>query len=116
MLVAGAVVLGFEVLAAGAVLLSELDEAFEGAAFEGAALEGAAFEGAALLGAALEGAIFAGAVFAGAALFTLFAILLAMGASPPQAIPRALKPRTVESAITFFITEFILLSSSKIKF
>jgi hypothetical protein len=36
--------------------------------------------------------------------------------SPPQAMPRALKAKSVESAITFFITELILLSSSKIKF
>lgn len=115
MLAAGAA--GLDVLAAGAAgLVSSFDVAFEGAAFEGAAFEGAAFEGAAFDGAALEGAMFAGAVFAGAALFALFAILLAIGASPPQAIPKALKPRTVESAITFFITELILLSSSKIKF
>lgn len=43
------------------------------------------------------------------------ALALLAGASP-QAIPSALKPKTVESAITFFITELILLSSSKIKF
>ncbi len=71
--------------------------------FEGAAFEGAAFEGAALEGAAFEGAVFAGVVLAGAALFALFAVLLAIGASPPQAIPNAPKARSVEIAIAFFI-------------
>jgi len=47
------------------------------------------------------------------ALLTLAAVL----ASPPQAaIPKALRAKSVESAITFFIIELILLSSSKIKF
>jgi len=47
-------------------------------------------------------------VFAG-----LLAALLA-GAASPQAIPRALRPRTVESTITFFISRSSLLSSSKL--
>jgi hypothetical protein len=42
----------------------------------------------------------------------LLAELLA-GAASPQAIPRALRPRTVESTITFFIRTS-LLSSSKL--
>ena len=42
-----------------------------------------------------------------------FAALLA-GAASPQAIPRALRPRTVESTITFFISRSSLLSSSKL--
>jgi|SRR4029078_12441171 hypothetical protein len=50
----------------------------------------------------------------------LATVLLALAAvlvvSPPQAIPKALKAKSVESAITFFIIELILLSSSKIKF
>ena len=41
---------------------------------------------------------------AGVDVFTLFAGLLALfEAASPHAIPRALKPRTVESKITFFI-------------
>jgi hypothetical protein len=36
----------------------------------------------------------------------VFAALLA-GAASPQAIPRALRPRTVESTITFFILELV---------
>jgi hypothetical protein len=49
-----------------------------------------------------------------AALAALFAALFA-GAASPQAIPRAPIARTAESAITFFITYLILLSSSKIR-
>lgn len=89
--------------------------------FAGAAL---VFAGAALVlaGAAL---VFAGAVFAGAALVLagaalvlagLFAAALLAGAASPQAIPSALRPRTVESTITFFISRTSLLSSSKVKF
>jgi hypothetical protein len=46
------------------------------------------------------------------ALFALAAALLAPAS--PQAIPKALKAKSVESAITFFILKVILLSSSKI--
>jgi len=50
--------------------------------------------------------------------FVFDAILFVLGAvfvSPPQAIPKALKAKSVESAITFFILKVFLLSSSKIK-
>lgn len=73
--------------------LAVFEPAFDGAAFEGAAFDGAAFDGAA----------FEGAAFEGAALFALLAVLFAIGASPPQAIPNAPKARSVESAIIFFI-------------
>lgn len=46
-----------------------------------------------------------------AALLVVFVVLVASG---PQAIPNALKAKSVESAIIFFITELVLLSSSKI--
>ena len=49
----------------------------------------------------------------------LATVLLALAAvlvvSPPQAMPKALKAKSVESAITFFITNSSLLSSSKNK-
>lgn len=51
-----------------------------------------------------------------AGLFTLvFVLLVALlaGAASPQAIPKALRAKTDESAITFFITNSSLLSSSK---
>jgi len=48
------------------------------------------------------------AVFAGLLAAVLFAT------SPPQAIPKALKAKSDESAITFFILKVFLLSSSKI--
>ena len=43
--------------------------------------------------------------------FALLAVLFAV--SPPQAAPRAAKPKRAESAIAFFMKKF-LLSSSKI--
>jgi hypothetical protein len=46
--------------------------------------------------------------------FVLLVALLA-GAASPQAIPKALRAKTDESAITFFITNSSLLSSSKNK-
>jgi len=51
------------------------------------------------------------------ALAVVFAGLLAavlFATSPPQAIPKALKAKSDESAITFFILKVFLLSSSKI--
>jgi len=47
-----------------------------------------------------------------AILLVLAAVLFAV--SPPQAIPKALKAKSDESAIIFFILKVILLSSSKI--
>ncbi|QYO65589.1 hypothetical protein [Leptolyngbya sp. 7M] len=49
-------------------------------------------------------------VFAG-----LLAVLFAGVAASPQASPSALRAKTDESAITFFITNSSLLSSSKIR-
>jgi hypothetical protein len=54
-----------------------------------------------------------------ALLIALPTVLLAFDvlvAVSPQAIPKALNAKSVESAINFFITELILLSSSKINF
>ncbi len=48
------------------------------------------------------------------ALAGLFAAVFVLAASP-QAIPKALRANTDESAITFFITNSSLLSSSKVK-
>jgi hypothetical protein len=58
--------------------------------------------GVVLTGVVLTGAGVAAGVFAGVVLAGLFVLALFAGASP-QAIPKAAKPRTVESAITFFI-------------
>ena len=60
-------------------------------------LTGAGVAGAGVL-AGVAGLLFAGALLA----------------ASPQAMPRALNPRTVESAITFLILFFRLLSFSKI--
>lgn len=56
-----------------------------------------------------------------AVLIALATALLALAAAlfvpaSPQAMPKALNANSVESAIIFFITELVLLSSSKIKF
>jgi hypothetical protein len=88
--------------------------------------------GLALLGPALVAGIelVAGAVLVagielvagagvGVALATLvlagLLVALLAGAASPQAIPKALRAKTDESAITFFITNSSLLSSSKNK-
>lgn len=47
------------------------------------------------------------------ALFAGRLVALFAPVSPPQAIPKALRANTDESAITFFITNSSLLSSSK---
>ncbi|HTK36929.1 MAG TPA: hypothetical protein VL325_00425 [Pyrinomonadaceae bacterium] len=101
-----------------------LDMVFDFIVFDSAALLVAAFTLLPAALTALPAALTAlpAALTAFAAEFTAFeAILLALAAvlvvSPPQAaIPKALKAKSVESAITFFIIELILLSSSKIKF
>lgn len=92
-------VAGFASLAAGLA-----------AVFEAAVL--VAFEAGAVSAA---GMLVAG-VFAGLTAFALLAGLFALlaGASPPQAMPRALRPRTVESAITFFISLLRLLFLLKV--
>jgi len=91
---AGAAVLaGFIALAAGAALAGLLAE------FAGALAAGALAAGTFATGA---GVVAAGVLTVTAfALFALFAGALV--AASPQAIPRALNPRTVESTITFFI-------------
>jgi hypothetical protein len=70
--------------------------------------------------AALAATLAAVFIALAAAFAALAAILLALAAvlfapESPQAIPKALKAKSVESAITFFILKVILLSSSKIK-
>ena len=62
----------------------------------------------AVLAIALAVLAIALAVLAGLLAAVLFAT------SPPQAIPKALKAKSDESAITFFILKVFLLSSSKI--
>lgn len=59
----------------------------------------------------------AGVGVAGFATLVLAGLLVALlaGAASPQAIPKALRAKTDESAITFFITNSSLLSSSKNK-
>ncbi len=68
-----------------------------------------------LLGAALVAG--AGVGVAGFTLVVLAGLLVALlaGAASPHAIPKALRAKTDESAITFFITNSSLLSSSKNK-
>jgi hypothetical protein len=44
----------------------------------------------------------------------LFALLVLFAGASPQAIPRALRPKTAESAITFVISLFRLLSLLKV--
>lgn len=53
-----------------------------------------------------------------AAMLVLAGLLVALlaGAASPQAMPRAPRAKTDESAITFLISKSSLLSSSKIKF
>ena len=55
--------------------------------------------------------LFAGAIVA---VFAGLAFTFTFVPASPQAIPKALKPRTVESTITFFILFYRLLSFSKI--
>ena len=55
----------------------------------------------------------AGAVVVGVAGFTLVPFLLLAAVSPPQAIPRALRPKTADNTNTFVIL-VRLLSFSKI--
>ena len=94
---------------AGAMLAGLLAIALAALAIEFAefAMELAAFD----MALAAELAAFAAAFIALTA--ALLAVLLAV-VSPPQAIPRALSAKSVESAIIFFISKLILLSSSKL--
>ena len=93
--------------------------AFVAGAFVAGLFAGAFVAGAFVAGAFVAGALVAGAFVAGALVDIVFvaglfaAVLLAVPASP-QAIPKALKAKSDESAITFFILKVILLSSSKI--
>lgn len=67
----------------------------------------------------LVAVVFVAAGVGVAGLFTLvlagLLVALLAGAASPQAIPKALRAKTDESAITFFITNSSLLSSSKNK-
>lgn len=59
--------------------------------------------------AGVEAGVLTGATFV---VLTLVLVLLALAlllAASPQAIPRALRPRTVESTITFFISKKLLI-------
>lgn len=107
-----------------ALLIAELLDVFDFIAFE------AVFEADLLASLAIELALVATELAVLAIELAAFAMVLAAFAvallavlaavfvvSPPQAaIPKALNAKSVESAITFFIIELILLSSSKIKF
>ena len=93
---AGALAAEFELLSAGFV--------FEAAVFEVLPV----FE-------VFEATVAAGDGDAAVLVLTLLVALLA-GAASPQAIPRAPNAKTDESAITFFITNSSLLSSSKSMF
>jgi FtsH-binding integral membrane protein len=111
------ILLAAGLLAAGAFAAG----AFAAGAFAAGALAaGALAAGLLAAGALAAGAFAAGALAAGAFATTFVVAVLAgllaelfAGAAPPQAIPRALRPRTVESTITFFIRTS-LLSSSKL--
>jgi len=103
---AGAV--SFVALAAGVIALAGfiVDELVEFVALvAGATFVVVAGETAATVGAGV-------AVFAGLTAFVLFALLVAV---PPQAIPRALRPKTAESTNTFFILLRLLSFSKNIR-
>lgn len=99
---AGAIVLaGFIVEFAGAIVLAGFIVELAGAEFVVAAGETAATVGAGV------------ATITGLTAFVLFALLLAV---PPQAIPRALRPKTAENTNTFVILLGLLSFSKNINF
>jgi hypothetical protein len=57
--------------------------------------------------AGVEAGVETGATLVVLALFAGLLVLALLLAASPQAIPRALRPRTVESTITFFISKKI---------